>query len=190
MILKNILITLTMVLLVQLTFAQTRLAKNSLQKAKQINNSGYILSVDQDVIKWRDTVYYYASKLRGCRYALVPVTLTNLTADTLKYIDMSCSTLDIFTTDTRDANIIKNQPCYKNTPIMFKLASYASVTFELPICFFSGDVGVKHILAAKEFKIGMGIFKYAGKKYISEDYPHILTKSSENIIWSKVVTVQ
>jgi hypothetical protein len=190
MILKNILFTLTTVALLQSAYAQQKLAGRPFQKAKTADNSGYILIVNQDTVKWKDTVYYYASKLRSCRYARIPVTLTNISADTLKYMDMSCSTLAIFTTDTRDARIIQNQLCYKNGPAIFKLAPYASVTFELPICFSSTNARPSQILTTKEFKIGMGLFAYNGKISVSDDYPGMMAKKSENIIWSKAIIVR
>jgi hypothetical protein len=190
MVLKNILVTITAMALLQSISAQTKIVKSPLQKVSQINNSGYIFGVNQESIKWKDTAYYYASKLRSCRYARIVATLTNITADTLKYMDMSCSTLAIFTTDTRDARIIQNQPCYKNGPAIFKLAPYASVTFELPICFSSTITGASQILITKEFKIGMGLFVYNEKTSVSDDFPGMMAKNSENIIWSKAVIVQ
>ena len=90
-------------------YSQPSVVKSSFPKIEILNNADYVLNADQAVIKqWKDTVYYYALKLRKCRYAHIPVTLTNNSRDTLRYIDMSCSKLDIFTTDTKDVKIFQS----------------------------------------------------------------------------------
>jgi len=188
MILRSILFILIILSLFQSTYAQPQTVKNSFRKAKTTDNSGYILGINQGPIKWKDTTYY-AQKLRSCRYARISVTLTNITADTLKYMDMSCSTLDIFTTDTKDARIIQDQWCYKNNLTTFKLAPYASVTFELPIWFSSTNTGARQILITKEFKIGMDIYKYEDNTSVPDYYDRTVRKDGKNLLWSEAIQV-
>lgn len=191
MILRNVLIVAAILIGSQAAYAQQLLAVNSFRGGQTVDKPGYYLSANQDDVKWKDTAYYYALKLRSCRYSLVSVTLTNTAADTLKYIDMSCSRLDIFTTDTKDARIFQDlKDCFKNSPTLFTLPPYASVTFKVPIYFFIANTGARRVLISKAFKIGMTLIKCNNNMLIPQDYTRIMRKDSEDIIWSNAVTVQ
>lgn len=193
MVQRNLLV-ITMILTVSWVSCALQLsAKASFKVADTTSKSGYILRADQEAVKWKDTTYYIASELRSCRYARIPVTLTNITADTLKYIDMSCSTLDIFTTNLKYIRISQNlDNCFKNNPTMFKLAPYASMKFELPIYFFSIYTGAKQVLTTKEFKIGMGVLKYTGKIFMAGGFQDIglMMRNNENLVWSNTITIR
>lgn len=89
----------------------------------------------------------------------------NNTSDTLKYVNMSCSTLDIFTTSTNDARIFEeNRNCFKNGPAEFKIPPYGSVKFDVSVYFFAAESNSIKVPVSKDFRIGMGFFKYTGKK--------------------------
>jgi hypothetical protein len=164
---------------------------SSFNQEDLINQSDYVLSADQSAIKqWKDTTYYYASKLRKCRYALIPVTLTNNTSDTLKYIDMSCSTLDIFTTDTKSARIFQNlKDCFKNNPTIVTLAPYGSIKFDVPVYFFTDDTRLSRVLIQKSFKLGVGLFRYTDKTSMFQDISYMMTRERDNILWSNAITI-
>ncbi|MES2112492.1 MAG: hypothetical protein V4577_27290 [Bacteroidota bacterium] len=144
-------------------------SSNSFRGNTADNRSALI--ADQNAVKeWKDTLYYYKSKLRTCRYARIPVTLGNNTSNTLRYVSMSCSTFDIFTTNTNDARIFQNNNnCFKNGPREFEIPPYGSVRFDVPVYFFAGGNNSAGILVSKEFRIGMGFFEYTDKTSLSNN---------------------
>ena len=148
------------------------------------------LKVDLSAVnKWRDTLYYYKSKLRTCRYAKIQVSLNNNTSDTLRYVNMSCSSLDIFTTNTNDVRIFQDNYCFKNGPAVFKIPPYGSVSLTVPVYLFTIGNSVSKF-ASEAFKIGMGFFEYTGKASLMDDIAERMSVEKSKIIWSDTITAR
>lgn len=145
---------------------------NIVKKANQSDSSGYyfktqhfpivrvekencILSVDQSKVHFLYGPTYNSAK--NC-YLQVPVKLTNRSADTLKYIGMSCSWWDIYQTDNKDLRIFPTNVCFKNSSITFELAPYHETNANIVIMY------PKKAIKAQSFKIGMLIHKVVDLK--------------------------
>jgi hypothetical protein len=139
----------------------------------------YSLSIDQHKIsKPRDTIIYYKKR----SYLTVPLKLSNNSNDTLKYINMSCSSFDIFRTDNVSISITTHD-CDTNFPMVFTVSPYKSSIIIIHIMFNS--ITVK---TGAKFKIGMHLQKYNNNKRLDLDFEEIL-KNTKNLIWSNTVEI-
>lgn len=127
-----------------------------------------ILSVDQSKVHFLYGTIYNNAK--DC-YLQVPVKLTNKSADTLKYIGMSCSWWDIYRTDNQSIKIFPPDICYKNAPMVYKLAPYQEIIVNIIVVF------PKKAIKLQSFKIGMVMQKVT-------EFSH-----PGNIIWANSVLI-
>ena len=158
------------------------------------DRQNFIISVNQDAIKQaKDTVCYYDLKLHRCVYTLVPVQLSNLSADTLKYVNMSCSWFDAFRTDKENIRLIPTalmMECWKNNPMVFQVPPHQQVTFNIPVYYLTDGLDSK-LFANKSFKIGMSLYKYSEGKQLPADIYTLTHKAkTANIIWSNEVVIR
>lgn len=154
----------------------------------------FTISINQDVIKQaKDTVSYYDGKLHRCIYTFVPVLLSNLSADTLKYVNMSCSWFDAFRADKENIRFLPTalmMECWKNSPMVYQVAPYQQVTFDIPVYYLT-DTGDSRPFAPKTFKIGMSLYKYIkGKQLPVNIYALAHNAKTGNVIWSNEVVIR
>jgi hypothetical protein len=153
-------------------------------KVTQQDKQSYILSVGQPIKAKQDTFLYkmvpnnYKIRQEEQTYITVPVTFTNNSNDTLMYVSMSCSWWDIYITNNTATSILQsNEKCFKNSPVVMKIAPKSSSVVYLSIGFskqLNNIIGVK---------IGMILQKYIGNK--QEIYLPAWHK--DNVIWSNEV---
>ncbi|AYL97146.1 hypothetical protein [Mucilaginibacter celer] len=155
------------------------------------DRENFTITINQDSIRQaKDTLCVYDGKLHRGIYAFVPVILSNQSADTLKYINMVCSRLDIFRTDKQNAQLLLMTKCWKNGPEIFKVAPYQQAVFNIPVCFLT-DMGDSKPFAPKNFKIGMSLFKYkVGNQLPLNIYALAHSKKMANVIWSNEVVMR
>ncbi|MEO3404415.1 hypothetical protein AAFN85_10955 [Mucilaginibacter sp. CAU 1740] len=158
------------------------------------DRQNFIISVNQEAIKQaKDTVCYHDKKLHRCIYTLVPMQLNNLSADTLKYVNMSCSWLDAFRTDKENISFLPTAlmlECYKNNPMVFQVPPHQQVIFNIPVYYLTDGVDSKPF-ATKSFKIGMSLYKYQERKQLPVDIYTLTHKAkTANIIWSNEVVIR
>lgn len=151
----------------------------------QNDKQNYTLSVSNPFKIKRDTFIYklmpndYQPKQIKEDYAVIQVTFTNNSNDTLRYIGMSCSWWDIYRTD--NAQIIIAQPdvkCFKNGPFEIKIVPKVSSVVELTILL------AKTLAKGTDFKIGMIVQPYDGK-----GLAYFNKFQTNNMTWSNVIQV-
>ena len=111
----------------------------------------------------------------------IKVTLTNNTADTVKYISMDCSWQDSYSIDNDKWSIYVNL-CYKNGPETISLPPYKSETKTLELKRVIGSSKSK----SSKFKIG---FRFVPPPVPLDSIPIKLEKLKPNAvtIWSNTV---
>lgn len=119
-------------------------------------------------------------KESGQRWLQVPVTLTNTTADTLKYATMTCSWQNFYCVDRPNVKI-EEVPCDKNvfSPITLPPGKSNTVILKL----YPADNTHKQL----SFNIGMNLVFYH-KLLSSNEIRNEMHK--RNIIWTKPITVK
>jgi hypothetical protein len=142
----------------------------------------YVLNVDQHKItKVRDTTFG-ARKISS--YVIAQVKLLNLSSDTLTYINMTCSTYDIFTVDNKKISIM-GWDCDKNFPKEFKIAPHKNSTFNFVLYFDKNH-------PAQKFRFGIYLIR-SKTKYFGFDILDRFWKSKvpfkNCLIWSNEVTI-
>ncbi|WP_413666301.1 hypothetical protein ACEN9X_17210 [Mucilaginibacter sp. Mucisp86] len=153
-----------------------------------------IISVDQNSVnQMKDTVCYSDGKLHRCLYAVIPVILSNQSYDTLKYINMTCSWLDIFKTDAGNVKFLPTslmEECWKNNPAVYAVAPHQQKVFYIPAGFLT-DTGKGELFTSKTFKIGMSLYKYIEGSQLPVDIRGLaLRRETDNIIWSNEIAVR
>lgn len=151
----------------------------------QNDKQNYILSVSSPLKIKRDTFIYklmpngYQPKQIKEDYAVIQVTFTNNSDDTLKYIGMSCSWWDIYKIDNSQMAILQpDDGCFKNGPTVIAIAPKTSSAVNLTILF------PKQLSKATNFRIGMILQKY------TKGHGLYLNKfQSNNTIWSNEAIV-
>ncbi|WPV00202.1 hypothetical protein SNE26_00275 [Mucilaginibacter sp. cycad4] len=152
------------------------------------DRKNFKISINQDSVKqMKDTICYAAGKIHRCLYAIVPVILSNQSDDTLKYINMSCSWLDAFTTDVESIKLLPSavmEECWKNSPAIYMIAPHQRITFFIPVYFLT-DMGKNKLFVSKAFKIGMSLFKYIeGTQFPFDILGLTLRREKDIILWS------
>lgn len=162
-------------------------------KLSATDREKFKITINQDSVKqMRDTVCYYAGNMHRCLYAVVPVMLNNKSADTLNYINMSCTKLDIFTTNAENVRLIPSnlRECFKNSPSIYKVAPYQQVTFYIPVYFLT-DTGKGRLFTSKAFKIGMSLYRHIEGVQLPFDLRWLmLWQETDNVIWSNEIVVR
>ena len=139
----------------------------------------YILSIDQRKIsKPRDTVMY---NKKGY-YLNVPLRLYNNSNDTLKYLNMSCSSFEIFQTDNKNISVTIHG-CDNNFPVVFHVAPHKSSTIDIHVIF-----NITYVKIGAKFKMGMHLQKYIGHDHFDFDSDKV-AKSKTNLIWSNSIKI-
>ena len=143
-------------------------------------SAGTPIKIKRDTFLYKLTPNNFKVKQEKQDCILIPVTLTNNSNDTLKYIGMSCSWWDIYEIDNSQINILQlNEIYYKNGPAIITIAPNTSSVVNLPIGWIKGQT------KTTEFRIGMILQKYIDNKQII-DFSKLETN---NIIWSNEVTI-
>jgi hypothetical protein len=159
-----------------------------------VDRDRFIVSINQEDVKhMKDTVCYYAGNMHRCLYAVVPVTLSNQSADTLKYINMLCSWLDVFRSDRDNVKLLPSaimEECWKNSPAIYKVAPYQRTMFYIPV-YFVTDMDKRKLFTQKTFKIGMSLYKYSEAGQLPVDIRGLtLRPETDNVIWSNEIVVR
>ncbi|WP_090528694.1 hypothetical protein [Mucilaginibacter sp. NFR10] len=154
----------------------------------------FIITINQDSVRqMKDTVCYSDGKLHRCLYAVIPVTLSNQSPDTLKYINMSCAWLDVFKTDAGNVKFLPTplmEECWKNNPAVYTVAPHQQKVFHIPTAFLT-DTGKGGLFESKVFKIGMCLYKYIEGSQLPVDIRGLtLRQETDNIIWSNEIAVR
>jgi hypothetical protein len=154
----------------------------------------FTISINQTAIKQaKDTVCYADGKLHRCIYTFMPVQLNNLSADTLKYVNMSCSWFDAFKADKECVRFLPTammMECWKNSSIVYMVPPHQQVVFNIP-GYYLTDIGDNKLFASKTIKIGMSLFKYREGKQLPVDiYSLAHGAKTANVIWSNEVVIK
>lgn len=156
----KVFLTIAAFLFACLTFSQT------------VKNDKYILTIKIGKIEKQNDQTYWA----------VPVTLTNNSAETLKYFSMSCSWQDFYSIDNNKLQI-ETAWCEKNVPIILVLAPRQVKTVELRLL-------ITQTMDASEikFKIGFNLMK-ASSTQNPFDFNDEEESKKKNVIWSNVISM-
>jgi hypothetical protein len=142
----------------------------------------YVLHADQNKIsKARDTTF---GDKRKWRYINPEITLSNLSDDTLNYINMTCSTYDIFTLNNKNTTI-RGWGCDKNIPHEYKIPPHKNSTFNFIMYFDKNHRG-------KKFKFGIYLIRPETKQWgfgIMESFWKSKVPFKNCLIWSNDVTI-
>ena len=142
----------------------------------------YVLSLDQHTInKVRDTIF--RNKERSS-YVIAHLNLSNLSNDTLIYINMTCSTNDIFTINNKNIKLL-GWACDMNIPEGYKIPPHKNSTFNFVLYFDKNQMG-------KRFKLGVYLIRPETKHW-GFDIMEAFWKSREPfkdcLIWSNEVII-
>jgi hypothetical protein len=138
--------------------------------AAQENNRDYTLKASAGKFLYRD----------GVKTFFVPVTLTNNTGDTLKYISMSCSWYEFYHLNNPNLHY-QYWGCDKNIPVLLKLAPHESKQVELEI------VGKKRENKFVKFKVGIDLIKSDERQYLDYFSVNRSGKVKANTVWSNEI---
>jgi hypothetical protein len=147
------------------------------------NREEYILSVDQSKIEFLYGVPYISAKYN---YLKVPVTLTNASEITLRYLSMSCSWQDIYIIDNANLKIFGPSTCYTNFQVILSIMPHQYIERDIII-----EVPKKASLAVA-FKIGMKLQMELEKVYSIDaktNQPFFFTPVRQSMIWSNYVMI-
>ena len=116
-------------------------------------------------------------------YLLVNTTLTNTSSDTVKYVSMSCSWQDVYSTDTRDLIIYVNV-CDKNVPQIIDIPPHDKRDILLKL---SCTKSINQLQGLK-FKIG---FNFIAAENYDEMFSEVYQLTEmKNVIWSNTLRVR
>lgn len=144
---------------------------------------GFVLSVDQSKVE-----VLHGRLYDGAReyYVQVPVKLTNTSADTLRYLCMSCSWWDIYRTNNPNLKVFAPGICYKNSTVTCIVPPHQYIVRNVVVLVpKKGDSPVI-------FKIGMVLQKESNKNYLKNNklsQSASFTPTEQHIIWSGYVMV-
>ncbi len=139
-------------------------------KAQSINTDAYKLKIQKGRIEKKSSQIFWH----------IPTTFTNLSKDTLKYFNMTCSWQEAYLLNTEKLNIMINL-CDKNVPAILSLAPNKSVTVELDLM-----VNDATDTSPISFKIGFNLIP-ANKPRLEFNPKEFLQK--KNVIWSNEVKI-
>jgi len=145
------------------------------------DRKNYVLTIDQSKIgKPHDSVVYKLHHKRKCKVFNVPVKLSNLSNDTLRYLSMTCSWGDSFSIDNKNLSIL-GWVCESNFSIKKFIVPHKSMTYSVPVAVTNGDI------RDDKFRVGMNllIVDKKNKRFtwglIPSDF------KTKNLIWSNEV---
>jgi len=110
----------------------------------------------------------------------VPVKFTNNSNDTLRYLTMTCSWEEFYTTDNHEVAIIPGRNCDTNFPKDLILRPHKSIKLTVPVVKIHGG---------KKFRIGMILIKVDQKNdsfYLIEKALSLSNKDKYTI-WSNLI---
>ncbi|WDF79126.1 hypothetical protein PQ469_03775 [Mucilaginibacter sp. KACC 22773] len=140
----------------------------------------FVLSVDQTKVEVLHGPLYDGAREY---YVQVLVKLTNTSADTLRYLSMSCSWWDIYRTDNQNINVFSPNICYKNSPITCLVPPHQFVIRNIIVL-------VPKEMASVIFKIGMAVQrKFVNSLLKDEVLLSSIAPTNQHIIWSNYVMV-
>jgi len=141
---------------------------------------GFVLSVDQTKVEVLHGPLYDGAREY---YVQVPVKLTNTSADTLRYLSMSCSWWDIYRTDNQKLNIFSPNICFKNSPITCLVPPHQFVIRNIIVL-------VPKETASVIFKIGMTVQrKFENSLLKDRILLSSITPADQHVIWSNYILV-
>ena len=116
-------------------------------------------------------------------FLLIKTTLTNKTPDTVKYVSMSCSWQDPYTTDTGELSILVS-PCDRNVPKLIQIPPDKS---EETILSLTSKKSIDQLQNIK-FRIGFNLVT-------AKDQNEMFSKVSDlnkmkNVIWSDTLQLK
>jgi hypothetical protein len=149
----------------------------------------FTLSIDQSKIKrLTDTaIYTYTSKGVKKKYlfTICETKINNNSDDTLKYINMKCSWLEMYKVNNVNFSLAE-QLCFGNYPEIYVVLPRQSSTVKIPVI---TDVATN---LPEKIKIGLSLQKYTGdNQFFTLFDPRELMMKPEtsNMIWSNEVTI-
>jgi len=167
---------------IQNTSVQTRRQSQQKSTVHQLtfqDRKKYLLKIDQQKIGWSHDTFYYRRK---CKFFNVPVILSNLSNDTVRYLTMSCSWYDFFSINNKKLTI-SGWPCDSNFPKEKLHLPHKSVTYNIPVILMNGYV------EADKFSVGMNLFivDKENRDFILDI--DISRHRTSNLIWSNEVKI-
>jgi hypothetical protein len=154
--------------------------KSTIKPLTAIDRKNYVMTVDQITVSM--TKYSLPKDNDYNKPVLfVPVKFTNNSNDILKYLTMTCSWEEFYTTDNQKIALIPGKNCDTNFPKDLALGPHKTIMVTVPI--------VK-MQRGKKFRIGMTLIK-VDKRKDSFDYPIdkalSLRDRDKYTIWSNLI---
>jgi len=147
----------------------------------------FIFSLEQTNAQSINTEHYKLKIQKGSNYKkngktffVIPVTITNLSKDTLKYFSLACSPEYTYLVDNEKLYKMSNI-CQKDFPIIIILAQNKSKTVQLTL---TKDETLNN--SEISFKIGLN-FKPANKPRQEFNIKEFINKNE--VIWSNTITI-
>jgi len=166
-----------MILLADLSRAQSNFVRQRLTTA---DKKYYLLKVDAKQIRSdKKTEARFNDKKHS--YVTIKVALSNNSADTLKYLNMTCSWDDAFTTSNK-AIKIEGWACDSNFPTVYAIPPGVSKIFIITL-------EVPKEQPINNFRVGFYLIKYRGYSGFRDFVKFLQSKKSyENcILWSNEI---
>jgi len=150
----------------------------SVAKAGKLNYELNISGVHMPLLK--DTVF----NREKCLITHCPLTLTNNSNDTLKYIVMSASWWDLYSLDNKNFAFAADPwNVFKNSPEVLVLPPHQSTTKIIPI------ITYKSYYRGQQVRIGFSLQRL-GFEFPDLNMSYVLPLAkTTNLIWSNAVTV-
>jgi len=151
--------------------------------ASKFDNPNYRLSITEaNIAPLKDTVF-------GGNHCLItkcPLTLTNNTDDTLKYVGMSVSWWDNYSIDNKDFSLAADYwNVFKNGQVVYVLPPHQSVTKDIKIITHKD---YKEYFKIQGLKIAMRLQKVVYVPISGKMQP--MRSLESNLIWSNEVTIR
>ena len=169
-----------MILLADLSRAQGNIVRQSLTAA---DKKYYLLKVDPKQIQPdKKTEARFNDKKHS--YVTIKVALSNNSKDTLKYLNMTCSWNEAFTTSNK-AIKIAGWSCDSNFPTVYAIPPGVSKTFTITL-----EIPTEQLM--NNFRVGYYLIKFRGHSVFAdfEKFQHSKNSYENCLLWSNDIPIQ
>jgi len=168
-----------MILLADTSRAQSNIVRESLTAA---DKKYYLLKVDpKQTQSDKKTEARFNDKKHN--YVMIHVALSNYSADTLKYLNMTCSWNEAFTTSNK-AIKIAGWSCDSNFPTVYAIPPGVSKTFTITL-----EIPKEQLM--NNFRVGFYLIKFRGHSVFDdfEKFQHSKNSYKNCLLWSNEIPI-
>jgi len=168
-----------MISLADLSRAQGNIVRQSLTAA---DKKYYLLKVDPKQIQSdKKTEARFNDKKHS--YVTIKVALSNISKDTLKYLNMTCSWKEAFTTSNK-AIKIAGWSCDSNFPTVYAIPPGVSKTFTITL-----EIPKEQLM--NNFRVGFYLIKFRGHSVFAdfEKFQHSKNRYENCLLWSNEIPI-